>query len=290
MVLASKVGRKRSFGAGLLLTIVTFGIYAVYWNYRAHSELYRQYELAREGRDDGMVWYVLGLVLPPFLLAYLWVLASNVNYLRERVGVRRSMTPGRLVAIVGIGIGAIAVGIVVLQARITALGTDASEEEIQGVVESVGPLFLLLAVIAAALLAWAYAGLQKDINELWDAYDARMAYLNLHPEEVRRAEVAALPEAPHAAAMSAALRHEVDALRARHPRLRALAMLDALLARAAGGDAEAREEGERLLGDVAALLVERAELLRQRADQDAPELADKLDLLEQALFEESPPS
>lgn len=311
MVLAERVGTKRSFGVGLLLTVVTFGIYAVYWNYKAHNELYRQFELAREGRDEGMVWYVLGLVVPPFLLAYLWVFAANVSYLRERVGLRRGTTPGRLVTLVGLGIGAFAVGIILLETALVVTGTEPTAEEVNAAVDAAGGTFLLLAVLAATIMAVAYRGLQRDINELWDAYDARILYLRAHPEEARPA-MAGLAPATVPAALAAPLRREVDALREKHPDLRALAELDSFLARAEAGDAEAREAGEILLADLAALLQERAELARQRDDRvreataireriaagtiyeeelraqlaaiEPREIVERLEMLEQALF------
>lgn len=289
MVLATRVGQKRSFALGILLTVVTFGIYAVYWNYRAHNELYRQFELGREGRDEGMVWYVLGLVLPPFLLAYLWVFASNVSSLRERIGLARRMTPARLITLVGLGVGAFAVGIVLLETALVVTGTEPTAQELNAAVEAAGGTFLLLAALAALLLALGYHGLQRDINELWDAYDARVAYLRAHPEATRPALVEDLAPAPDAHALASPLRVEVEALRARQPELRALPQLDALLARASAGDAAAREEGERLLADLAALLHERADLLRQRAQarhagEGTDPIEGRLEIVESALF------
>lgn len=267
VVLAQKVGTKRSFAAGLLLTIVTFGVYAVYWNYRAHNEVYRQFELARENRDEGMVWYVLGLVLPPFLLAYLWVMASNVAYVRERIGLRRSMTPGRLVTLVGLGAGAFALGVIILEAAFVAAGGDTESAQFQAAAESAGVVFLALAVVAAFLFALAYRGLQHDINELWDAYDARISYLRQHPESL----------APPVAA-PAPLRARLDALRLAHPRLVALPRIDELTRRAEAGETSAAQEAHALVEDVEAALAERAELLRRRhaRDREAHELRMRL--------------
>lgn len=268
VVLATKIGRQRSFGLGLFLTIVTFGIYAVYWNYRAHNELYRQFELGREGRDEGMVWYVLGLVLPPFLLAYLWVFASNVTYLRERIGLKRAMTPARLVGFVGIGVGAFAVGIILLEAAFIASGPTPTEEDVNAAIDAAGGTFLLLAIAAAVLLAIGYAGLQRDINELWNAFDARITYLSQHPEEMRSPEMAALAQAPGAGTLALPVAREVEALRGKHPNLRALPELDRHLRMAETGDTEARERAEILLADVAALLMERTEILRHIEERE----------------------
>lgn len=266
MVLAQKVGQKRSFGVGLLLTIVTLGVYAVYWNYRAHNELYRQFELGRENRDEGMVWYVLGLTLPPFLIPYFWIFASNVNYLRERIGLRKAMTPGRFVALAGSGVGAFALGIILLQAAVLA-APETTEGESPAVDSALVTLFGL-AVVAAVFVALAYHGLQRDINELWDAFDARMAYLARHPEELAHqpAYMADL-QATTQHGIATPLRAEVERLRLRHPDLRALAELDAHLVRADAGDAEARERGEQLLADLAGVLQERAELMRRRDER-----------------------
>lgn len=295
MVLAEKVGQKRIFGVGLLLTIVTFGIYAVYWNYRAHNELYRQFELARERRDEGMIWYVLGLVLPPFLLAYLWVFASNVAYLRERIGLPRQTTPARLITLVGVGIGAFAVGIILLETALVVTGTEPTAEEFNAAVGAAGGAFLGLAALAAVLLAVGYFGLQRDINELWDAFDARMAYLKMHPEGLDAPRIEDLAPAAGAHALAAPLWAEVEALRRRQPELRALPELDALIARAQAGDADAREAGERMLVDLATLLQERADLLRARAQaqhvgEDVTTVQERLDMIESALFARSGPS
>ena len=269
VVLAQKVGQKRSFGVGLLLTIVTFGIYAVYWNYRAHSELYRQFELAREGRDEGMVWYVLGLTLPPFLIPYFWVFAANVAYVRERIGLTRRMTPGRFVLLAGLGVGAIAAGIILVQAAYLATGESADDPEASTpLVDNAVVILVLLALVAAVLVGLAYRGLQRDINELWDAYDARIRYLAQNPAEMAQHSAYMADLRPvDQQAMSTPLRAEVERLRARHPDLRALAEMDALLAKADAGDAEARERAEALLGDVAGVLQERAELLRRKDER-----------------------
>jgi len=285
VVLATKVGRERSFGVGFLLTIVTFGIYAIYWNYRAHNELYRQFELEREQRDEGMVWYVLGLTLQPLLIAYMWIFASNVDYLRRRIGLHRQMTPGKFVAVAGTGVAAFAVAIIMLVAASLAVPEEATQEEASAATADASVLALSLALAGIVLLAVAYWGLQRDINEVWDAYDARMTYLRAHPEEIRAPQMAALVPAPGTATLAVPLRAEVEALRAKHPTLRALPELDALLAAAEAGDAEARERGERLLADVAALLQERAHL---QLIEEEPAASERLEVLHAALFADDP--
>lgn len=263
MVLATKVGRRRSFGVGLLLTIVTLGVYAVFWNYKAHNELYRQFELNRENRDEGMVWYVLGLILFPFLLAYLWVFAANVAYLRERIGLRQATTPGRLVTILGLGVGALAAGIILVEVAFRTAGLES-----EAMSNAVGT-FALLAVVAVVLLALGYYQLQRDINEVWSAFDTRMGYLTLHPETFRTPAMSDLHPAAAPQTLASPLRREVEALRARHPSLRALPELDGLMAQAETGDVTARERAELLLGDLAGLLQERAELVALRDTRES---------------------
>lgn len=281
MVLATKVGKERSFVAGFFLTIVTFGIYAIYWNYRAHNELYRQFELEREGRDEGMVWYVLGLTLQPLLVAYMWIFSSNVDYLRRRIGLDRRATPGKFVSIAGTGVGAFALAIVLLAVATFGLTEETPQEEVDArlapVSGAVGGLF----VLGVVLLAIAYWMLQRDINEVWDAFDARLRYLSQHPMEMRSPQMHALVPAPTAGTLALPVREEVEALRARHPTLRVFGELDPLLARAEAGDAGAREDAERLVADVAGLLEERARLL---AIQEEPEASERLEVIEAALF------
>jgi len=268
---------------GFLLTVVTFGIYAIYWNYRAHNELYRQFELEREGRDEGMVWYVLGLTLQPLLIAYMWIFASNVDYLRRRIGLPRQATPGKFVAIAGTGVGAFAGAIILLAVASFAVPEEATPEQVEEAFEPYGGIVLALFLAGVILLAVAYWLLQRDINEVWDAFDARIGYLRAHPEEMRSPEMAALVPAPEGATLALPLRAEVEALRAKQPTLRALPELDALLARAEAGDAEAREAAERLFADVAALLEERAQLL---GIQEEPAASERLGVVEAALFGE----
>ena len=181
MVLAQRVGTPRSFGLGLLFTIVTFGVYAVYWNYKVHNEVYRQFELARENRDEGMIWYVLGLVVPPFLLGYFWVMADNVTYLRDRIGLPRGQTPGRFVGLIASAAAALGVSIFLLVfAPVAPDGGELSAAD-ESAFAAMGGIAFVLAITALVLLLVAFHGMQRDLNELWAAYDARMAYLRAHP-------------------------------------------------------------------------------------------------------------
>lgn len=258
VVLAEPVGKKRSFARGLLLTIATFGVYAIYWNYKAHNEVYRQFELEHERRDEGMVWYVLGLIIPPLLVAYLWVFSSNVTYVRGRIGLRSHWTPGRFVAAVGIAVGLLTGALIALTAAASALPEDAAEGQVSAAVEGALPLALTLVGAALLLAAVAYAGLQRDVNELWDAYAARVTYL-------RGALVAPLPE-------------RIDALRLREPRLRALPRLEVLMLT----DPAAATA---LAYDLEQALDERRRLMAVR---EAPEARERLELLDAALLAPAP--
>lgn len=80
-------GKQRSFGRGLLLTIVTLGLYSFYWHYKAYKEVYDQ-----ERRTDfPMVAWVLSLI--PFIniVGYIWlhvVAIDGVNAARKSKGLQ----------------------------------------------------------------------------------------------------------------------------------------------------------------------------------------------------------
>jgi hypothetical protein len=207
VVLAERVGKKRSFWRGLLLTIATFGLYAIYWNYRAQNEVYRQFELSKEGRDEGVLWYVLGLVLVPFLVAYFWTMVSNVQYVRERMRLPRSLSPAKFVTLFSIGVGAYLAAVIFVVA-LDATGSISMDPgaEPSGLEVLAGELIIAGAVAFLATVPYAYARLQKDVNEVWDAYDRRLAELTAPaaapseaaPAEERRylADLAPPPEQP----------------------------------------------------------------------------------------------
>lgn len=134
MVKPAKVGKKRPFWRGLLLTIVTLGIYSYYWNYKAHHELYAQYDLEQEGRDEAIVWLILGILIGPLIWVYQYIFVNNVNFVRQRMGLPPGVSALEFLLWVTVGI-------------------------------------LLLIVVGPAIGYWK---LQKSINETWDAYDARL--------------------------------------------------------------------------------------------------------------------
>lgn len=275
MVLAQRVGKKRSFARGLLLSIFTFGIYSVYWNYKAHNEVYRQFELGREDRDEGMVWYVLGLVVPPFLLAYLWVLASNVAYVRARIGLPARLTPGRFVGRIAVGVGALVVGLVALEVTLLAAAPEATPEEVEtAITPALGATVTALAFLALGLVGWAYKGLQEDINEVWDAYDARIHFLSQPRPEPQPA--APVPMA--APDLARRLRASLEGLASATPGLVVPEGLAQLLDLGEGGDEEAARQAEARVSRLARGVEDRATLagFRDEVDRKLARLAGRL--------------
>lgn len=177
LVLAERIGKKRSFLGGLLLSIATVGVYAIYWNYKAHNEVYRQFELAKENRDEGIAWYVLGLILLPFLVPYLWTFVSNVRYVRERMRLAKGISAGAFVTLLSLGIGAYLaasiVFVVVEAVNPSAADAPANDAEILA-----SQLIIAALIIFLVTVPYAYYRLQKDVNGIWDAYDQRVREIN----------------------------------------------------------------------------------------------------------------
>jgi hypothetical protein len=199
VVLAQRVGKKRSFWRGLLLTVATLGLYAIYWNYRAHNEVYKQFELAKEGRDEGVLWYVLGLVLVPFLAAFAWTMVSNVQYVRDRMRLPRSLSPARFVTLFSLGVGAYLAAVIFIVA-LDATGQISADPENVTEIESLASTLLLAGIgVFLATVPFAYYRLQKDINDLWDAYDRRVLELSAPAVAAAAARSPAAPAAAPAA-------------------------------------------------------------------------------------------
>lgn len=181
MVLAVRVGRPRPFWTGFGLAALTFTVYSYYWDFKTHDELYKQFELAREGRDQGAVWYIMGFVLPVLRFVYFAHYIGNLRYLRARFGFARSLTVGGFLSLAIPGTLAFFVGIFM------GLGTVfASLETTEAgdlTVTDAGALNLGLTIAAAGLALYitfyaiAYHRLQGEVNEVWAAYDARAAAL-----------------------------------------------------------------------------------------------------------------
>ena len=179
MVLATKVGRARRFWAGFGLAVATFSVYSYYWDFKTQDELHKQFELARENRDQGAVWYIMGFVLPVLRFVYFAYYVGNLRYLRARFGFQRSMSVGHFLGLAIPGTVAFFLGLLVGLALVSGgLGTDAAGNV---VVTNAGELRLGLAIAAVGLglyillYALAYARLQREVNEVWSAYDARAA-------------------------------------------------------------------------------------------------------------------
>lgn len=62
-----EVGQPRPIGVGILLFIVTFGIYGIYWVYKTHDEIQR-YSGRGAGGAVGLVIYFVAGVVTPFLI------------------------------------------------------------------------------------------------------------------------------------------------------------------------------------------------------------------------------
>lgn len=86
MVLERRVGKKRGFLRGFLLTVVTLGVYGIYWNYKAHKEVFQQFEMESRGHDDGVLFLVLGLVIPPLIWVYQYKFVENIETVRQEMG------------------------------------------------------------------------------------------------------------------------------------------------------------------------------------------------------------
>jgi hypothetical protein len=185
VVLALKVGRQRKPAVGFGLALATFNVYSYYWDYKAHRELFDQFELARDGRTDGGFWYFLSTALPVLRFPYHYAVVGNVQYLRQRLGLRLGITPGGFLAFTIPAVSVLLIGYVVG----SVLLFNAEDTHDPRLAWGIGVLLGGL-VVYAILETLAYVRLQRDINGVWDAYDHRAAQLT-----------AARPAAP---AMSAA--------------------------------------------------------------------------------------
>ena len=73
------LGKQRGTGACILLTIVTIGIYPLYWIYKVHSEI-KQHSDAGLGGGIALLLFVFIAVVTPFITA------SEVGGLYDRRG------------------------------------------------------------------------------------------------------------------------------------------------------------------------------------------------------------
>lgn len=170
MVLAKRIGRERPYPLVLLLYVATFGIYGHYWHYKAHHEVYRQFELDLENRTEGLVWLVLDRIFFPLRWVFQYSFVGNVASVRRRLGFRDTLKPGTF-------LGFSIPGSILLYAAFILL-IIANPETVG---EDLASVFLLSAAATAAVGAIlqivAFALLQSDLNGLWRAFDGRMRQL-----------------------------------------------------------------------------------------------------------------
>lgn len=213
MVRATKLGKERPWVRGFVLTVITFGIYGIYWLYKAHDEVFKQFEMDNEGRDEGIVWLILGLVFSPLIYVYQWMFVSNVNWVEHRLGLKARITPGQFIMLVIVPSLVVAAGSIVLFTSEmdpdTGMPTEVGEPQAMVGAAIIG----LGAVLTLLLVVTAYAKLQNSINDVWAAYDARMAQLKQSEPGTPGSDVeaAAKPAAPAWAAGASARADAVDA-------------------------------------------------------------------------------
>lgn len=180
VVLAFPVGKPRAPSRGFWLAVVTFTLYRFYWDVKVHDELYKQFELARERRDQGLVWYVFGFVIPLFRFFYYGIFLGNMRYLRERFGIQKGLSPG---AFLGLTITASVLVYVGVFVGLVVTMSGFSEGPGETVVTDSALVGLGLGIVAFCLIAYvalvvpAYVMLQRDINALWAAYQWRAGQL-----------------------------------------------------------------------------------------------------------------
>src|ERR1051326_3611891 len=98
MTLPHKVGTQRNFWTGLLLSIVTLGIYGLYWNWKVHNEIFEQFELKKEGRDEGMVFFIVGIFVNIVRWIFQYRSVEDLNYVRARSNMAPGVGAGEVLA------------------------------------------------------------------------------------------------------------------------------------------------------------------------------------------------
>lgn len=89
-------GKSRGFWRGILLLTVTFGIYALYWHYKAYNELAEEYTVTF---PTG--WYVASLIPiigPLARLIFMSNFIDDLNSIRRQMGLGRDITLGGFLA------------------------------------------------------------------------------------------------------------------------------------------------------------------------------------------------
>jgi len=177
VVIAWPVGRPRPFWNGFGLAVATLSFYAFYWDYKAHREVFDQFELQREWRDDGAVWYIMGFLLPVLRFVYYYHFAANLEYIRSRMRLPTRASPGVILTLMILATTALVAASISGLILIT-LAADEDGEIVDSTRFGVG-----LGVIAAGFVAWtllkaaAYWRLQGAANDVWRVYAWRMEML-----------------------------------------------------------------------------------------------------------------
>ncbi len=164
MVLARRVGSVRPYPLVLLLYVGTFGLYGIYWHYKAHHEVYRQFELDLEQRLEGVVWLLLDRAFFPLRWVFQHGFVGNVQHVRRRMGLKDGIDPAMFLSLVIPGSSLAYFALIML-----LTGADGGPDSAAFLWASAGSF-----AFAAALQIPAYALLQRDMNDLWRAFDARM--------------------------------------------------------------------------------------------------------------------
>jgi hypothetical protein len=124
---------------------------------------------------------VMGFVLPVLRFVYFAHYVGNLRYLRARFGFRDSMTLGQFLGLAVPGTVSLFLGVFVgLALAIGATHPDAGGNLVvdrPGQAEAGLILAATGLVLYVLLYAVAYARLQREVNEVWAAYDGRAAAL-----------------------------------------------------------------------------------------------------------------
>lgn len=149
-------------------------IYFLVWRWQAHHEVYRQFQLEHEGRKKGTLWFVLGclglVVGGPFLLFYDWIWVSNLQHVRQRLGLAQGITPGRYIVLnlaSSLGLLLLALG-----AQFGGLGAEATDAQALALALA----FILIFGGGYVASAVSYAFVQRDTNQVWRLGPALMRY------------------------------------------------------------------------------------------------------------------
>jgi hypothetical protein len=131
-------GKERSFARGVLLTIVTLGLYSLYWHYKAYQELIESFDLD----EFPMGLFVASLIplvnlvaMPMFMSRFI----DDLNGVRSELGLSEEITLGSFLGWYVLG-SLIVVGPFVayhkLQTSINDVWTNASGEASAGAGEA----------------------------------------------------------------------------------------------------------------------------------------------------------